>query len=92
VARAALEGRVRQDLLKEVIRTLLASGWADRVGVWVEINDSGVADSGQRGSFRGIVADKDGETTPAKWSRLSPSRRRRICRERCSNPWRPSWL
>jgi hypothetical protein len=71
-ARAALEGRVRLDLLKEVIRTLLASGQADRVGVWVEINDSGVADSGQRGSFRGIVADKDGETTPAEWSRLSP--------------------
>ena len=72
VARAAVEGRVRQDLLKEAIKTLLASGQADRVGVWVEIVDHGVADSGQHSSFRGIVAEKDGEATPAEWSRLSP--------------------
>jgi PAS domain-containing protein len=72
VARAAVEGRVRQDLLKEAIKTLLASGQADRVGVWVEIGDHGVADSGQHSSFRGIVAEKDGEATPAEWSRLSP--------------------
>jgi len=72
VARAAVEGRVRQDLLEEAIRTLLASGQADRVGVWVEIVDEGVADAGQHSSFRGIVAEKDGEATPAEWSRLSP--------------------
>jgi signal transduction histidine kinase/CheY-like chemotaxis protein len=72
VARAAAEGRVLQDLLKEAIRTLLASGQADRVGVWVETADHGVADSGQHSSFRGIVAEKDGEAMPAEWSRLSP--------------------
>jgi len=72
VARAAVEGRVRQDLLKEAIKALLASGHADRVGIWVESVDSGVADSGQHTSFRGIVAEKDGEATPAEWSRLSP--------------------
>jgi signal transduction histidine kinase/CheY-like chemotaxis protein len=72
VARAAVEGRALQDLLKEAIRTLLASGQADRVGVWVENVDHGVADSGQHKSFRGIVAEKDGEATPAEWSRLSP--------------------
>jgi signal transduction histidine kinase/ActR/RegA family two-component response regulator len=72
VARAAAEGRVRQDLLKEAVRTLLASGQADRVGVWVEIADHGVVDTGQHTSFRGIVAEKNGEATPAEWSRLSP--------------------
>lgn len=72
VARAALEGRVGQDLLKEAIRMLLASGQADRLAVWVEITDYDVADSGQPRSFRGIVAEKDGEATPAEWSRLSP--------------------
>jgi signal transduction histidine kinase/ActR/RegA family two-component response regulator len=72
VAPAALEGRARLDLLKEAIRTLLASGQADRVGVWVEIADHGAAESGQRSSFHGIVADKDGEATPAEWSRLTP--------------------
>jgi signal transduction histidine kinase/ActR/RegA family two-component response regulator len=72
VARAAVEGRVQQDLLKEAIKTLLASGQADRVGIWVENADPGIADSGQHTSFRGIVAEKDGEATPAEWSRLSP--------------------
>jgi signal transduction histidine kinase/ActR/RegA family two-component response regulator len=72
VARAAVEGRVQQDLLKEAIKTLLANGQADRVGIWVENADSGIADSGQHTSFRGIVAEKDGEATPAEWSRLSP--------------------
>jgi signal transduction histidine kinase/CheY-like chemotaxis protein len=72
VAPAALEGRARLDLLKEATRTLLASGQADRVGVWVESVDYLAAGSGQRRSFRGIVADKDGEATPTEWSRLSP--------------------
>jgi signal transduction histidine kinase/CheY-like chemotaxis protein len=72
VARAALQGRVGQGLLKEAIRTLLASGQADRVAVWVEITDYDIADSSQPRSFRGIVAEKDGEATPAEWSRLSP--------------------
>ena len=72
VARAAVEGRTLQDLLKAAIQTLLASGQADRVAVWVEVADQGVAGSGQQGSFRGIVTEKDGEATPAEWSRLSP--------------------
>lgn len=72
VARAAVEGRARHELLKEAIRTLLASGQADRVGIWVEIADHGVADSGQHSTFCGIVAERDGEAAPAEWSRLSP--------------------
>ena len=72
VARAAVEGVEGQDLLREAIKTLLASGQADRVGVWVDMEDYGSADSGPQTSFRGIVAEKDGEETPAEWSRLSP--------------------
>jgi signal transduction histidine kinase/CheY-like chemotaxis protein len=72
VARAALEGKVRQDLLKEAIGTLLASGLVDRAGVWVNASASDAVDSGQRSSFRGIVAERDGEATPAEWSRLFP--------------------
>jgi signal transduction histidine kinase/CheY-like chemotaxis protein len=71
VARAALAGRLRQDLLKEAIRTLLASAQADRVGVWLEVTDD-IADVAGHRSFRGIVEDKDGDATPAEWSRLSP--------------------
>ena len=72
VARAALEGRGRQELLKEAIGTLLATGRLDRAGVWVNATDGDVADSNHRTSFRGIVAEKDGRTTPAEWSRLFP--------------------
>jgi len=72
VARAAVEGRVRQDLLREAIKTVLESGQADRVGVWVDMEDHGAADSSPHTSFSGIVAEKDGEQTPAEWSRLSP--------------------
>src|ERR1700732_1843365 len=74
VARSAVEGKPRHDLLREAAKTLLASGRADRVGVWIESiegeGDSG--DSSEVASFRGIVADKDGDATPAEWSRLSP--------------------
>src|ERR1700730_2717344 len=72
VARAALEGRGRQDLLKEAIGTLLASGHIDRAGVWISPSNCDVADSCRCSSFRGIVAEKDGEATPTEWSRLFP--------------------
>jgi PAS domain-containing protein len=71
VARAAVEGKGQQCLLKEAVQTLLASG-ADRVGVWVEASASSFGESGQINSFRGIVADKEMDSTPAEWSRLSP--------------------
>jgi signal transduction histidine kinase/CheY-like chemotaxis protein len=72
VARAAVEGKVRHDLLNEATRVLLASGHADRVGVWVEPTQDSPADANQVNSFRGIVADKEGDAVPAGWCRLSP--------------------
>jgi len=72
VARAAVEGKTRQELLKEAVRMLLASGEADRVGVWVESIQNASEEFGQISSFRGIVAEKEGDATPAEWSRLSP--------------------
>ena len=72
VARAALAGRAREDLLKEAIGTVLASGRVDRAGVWIGASNYDVADSGPWSSFRGIVAEKDGEATPTEWSRLFP--------------------
>jgi signal transduction histidine kinase/ActR/RegA family two-component response regulator len=72
VARSAVEGKPRHDLLREAVRTLLASGRADRVGVWIESVEGDSGDLSEAASFRGIVADKDGDATPAEWSRLSP--------------------
>jgi signal transduction histidine kinase/CheY-like chemotaxis protein len=72
VARAAAEGKARQDLLEEAVRTLLASGEADRVGVWVDSMEDASEDIGEIRTFRGIVADRERDATPADWSRLSP--------------------
>lgn len=72
ISRAALEGKARPALMKEAITALLASGQADRVGVWIETTDQGIANSEPCGTFRGIVAEKGGEATPPEWSRLLP--------------------
>jgi two-component system NtrC family sensor kinase len=72
VARAALEGKVHHELLKEVVRTLLATGEVDRAGAWVEFAQDVAGDSREIISFRGIVLEKEGDATPAEWSRLSP--------------------
>src|ERR1700730_12354401 len=69
---AAVEAKTRQELLKEAVRMLLASGEADRVGVWVESIQNASEEFGQISSFRGILAGKEGDATPAEWSRLSP--------------------
>jgi hypothetical protein len=60
------------ELVKEAVQFLLASGQADRIGVWIEASEpNGFASHGLSG-FRGIVADRDGESTPAEWELLSP--------------------
>ena len=71
VARAALAGKARKELLREAVRTVLASGQADRVGVWVESAEDALGGEGQA-TFRGIVGEKEGHATPIEWSRLLP--------------------
>jgi len=72
LARAAVEGMLRHDLLKEAVRNLLSTGMVDRVGVWVDSAEDASLDSHQIICFHGIVAEKEGDATPAEWSRLSP--------------------
>src|SRR6266446_8580415 len=72
VARSAVQGKPRRDLLKDAIKTLLADGQADRVGAWGELTEGTPGDSSEASSFRGIVAEREGDATPAEWSRLSP--------------------
>ena len=71
VARAAVAGIARHELIREAIYFLLASAKADRIGVWME--SAGQQHVPGRGfvEFRGIVADRDGEATPPEWERLS---------------------
>src|ERR1700719_1468235 len=72
LACAILAGASRQELLGTAVHTLLAEGNADRIGVWLEAPNDPNDDVGETATFRGIVADVNGEETPAEWSRLSP--------------------
>ncbi|MGA2431147.1 MAG: ATP-binding protein [Candidatus Acidiferrum sp.] len=72
VARTAARRIARRDLIQEAVQYLLVTTKADRIGAWMESVDAerlfGCAFAG----FRGIVADRDGETTPSEWEKLSP--------------------
>src|SRR5437899_11838234 len=71
VARVAAAGASREELLREVLDVLLASGNVDRLGVWVagdtEPSRPGVAP----GILQGLVWDREIVETPKEWSRLS---------------------
>jgi signal transduction histidine kinase len=72
VARAAVTGVARNELIQEAVHFLLASAKVDRVGVWMEGAGTERAPSRGFAGFRGIVADRDGQATPSEWERLSP--------------------
>ena len=71
VAHAAAAGATRHDLIREAVTFLLDGTQTDRIGAWIESNDAMTAASELAG-FRGTVADRNGEATPAEWERLSP--------------------
>lgn len=70
---AILAGASRRELLNQAVQVLLAERSADRVGVWLEANEETAADDQELLSFRGMVADADGASVPAEWSKLSPA-------------------
>ncbi len=72
VARAAAAGVTRHELVKEAVAFLLANAPADRIGVWLESNDTMTTDARGLAGFRGVVADRNGGETLAEWERLSP--------------------
>ena len=71
VARAAAEGKSRDDLLKVAVARLAASRQADRFGVWLEPGEQDFH-SRDSGTFHGVVVERDGAATPPEWARLSP--------------------
>jgi len=70
VARAAVEGASREELIREVLHQLSPGEHAERFGVWLECARTSEPDG--PASFRGSVQDRAGEETPAEWGRLSP--------------------
>jgi signal transduction histidine kinase/CheY-like chemotaxis protein len=69
VARAAVAGASRDELLKEAVKELGSEGNADRIGVWVEA-ESSLQFEGP-GRFQGLVWDRENGEMPFEWSHLS---------------------
>src|SRR4051812_11131653 len=70
VARAAIAGAKREELMQEALHVVLSSGLADRAGVWMEAPNSAAAEEGLA-SFPGMVAERGREEASAEWARLS---------------------
>jgi signal transduction histidine kinase/ActR/RegA family two-component response regulator len=71
VARAALRGASRKELLQEAVWALSQLGPAGRIGVWLESDvDAGSQDESAT-AFHGIVWDSGTDEAPKEWARLS---------------------
>jgi len=71
VARAALAGASREELLREAVSELASHGVADRIGAWLEAEPLSRAADESPGTLQGIVWDAESSETPAEWTRLS---------------------
>jgi hypothetical protein len=70
-----MKGATQEELTKVAVEVLLACGRADRVGVWMDFEESRDAVSQEPMALltlRGMVADQDGHATPAEWTKLTP--------------------
>src|SRR5712664_1086990 len=71
VARAAVAGASRDELLKEALGALGREGNADRIGVWVEAEPNLSLQNEVPGRFQGLVWDRENGEMPAEWAHLS---------------------
>jgi signal transduction histidine kinase/ActR/RegA family two-component response regulator len=69
VARAAVAGASRDELLKEAVKALGSEGNADRIGVWMEAESSLQLEG--PGRFQGLVWDRENGEMPFEWAHLS---------------------
>ncbi len=72
VARAALAGASRQELVREALRALMQAPQADRVGIWLEPDPNAPSANEFSGAFHGLVWDRTAkEESPPEWKVLS---------------------
>jgi signal transduction histidine kinase/CheY-like chemotaxis protein len=71
VARAAVAGASREELLKEALKALGREENADRLGVWVEAEPNLSLQTEGPGRFQGLVWDRENGEMPAEWAHLS---------------------
>jgi len=70
VARAALLGLSREEIVHEVIVSLARSTAANRIGAWIA--KAGDRQKGPEEVFQGAIWDRDSEATPREWRQLAP--------------------
>lgn len=72
VARAALAGAPREQLLREALRALAQAPCPDRVGIWLEPEPNAKSANELSGAFHGFVSDRAlEEHCPPEWKVLS---------------------
>ena len=71
VARAALDGASRRELLREALKKLAHQRPSCRVGVWLEMDSSAASRNEFAATFRGMVWDRESTETPPEWAQLS---------------------
>jgi hypothetical protein len=71
VARAALAGASREELLRAALQALTREGSADRIGVWTEPDSDNSYHGEGSAEFRGMVWDRENPENPSEWRNLS---------------------
>jgi len=71
VARAALNGASRKELLQEALKSLAQQGRAGRFGVWLEADSNASPQNAFATGFHGMVWDRGNSETPPEWASLS---------------------
>ena len=71
VARAALNGASRKELLQEALKSLAQQGRAGRFGVWLEADSNPSPQNAFATGFHGMVWDRGNSETPPEWASLS---------------------
>src|SRR3984893_723123 len=71
VARAALSGASRKELLREAPKALVQQRPTGRFGVWLEADSNASAQNVFATGFHGMVWDRGNSETPQEWASLS---------------------
>src|SRR6266478_670293 len=71
VARAALDGASREELVREAQKSLAKEGRTGRIGVWLEPDPDASPQKEAPAGFRGMVLDCGSDETPQEWATLS---------------------
>src|SRR5258708_564513 len=71
VARAALNGASRKELLQEALKVLAQQAPTCRIGVWLGVDSNASPQNDASPGFHGMVWDRGNSETPHEWASLS---------------------